>query len=414
MRILQINKYLFRRDGVTAVFEDTIRALRARGHEVMVFGQAHPAEFTAGLPGRRIAPIDLNTAGETLRGRLRALARILLGAGACGPLRRLLVTRTPDIAHLHNIYHHIAAPVIAVLARRGIPAVMTAHDYKLCCPCYTRRRDAADTCSLCLRGGPFAAVRHRCVKHSAAASCVCWLEAIIHRRHWARLDAFVAPSRFMAEALRATGVPARRIVVIPNAVTAPPPAPAAGVPPRTVLFLGRLYPEKGADVLLRAWARIAHRRTTLVIAGEGPERPRLERLAADLHARSVRFAGFLTGDARTEALRDALAVAVPSVWYENCPMTILEAFAAGKAVVASRIGGIPELLAHGEQGLLAPPGDAGALATQMARIIHDEPLRRRLGEAARARVCEAHAPALYSARLERLYARVIDASRHGR
>jgi glycosyltransferase involved in cell wall biosynthesis len=181
------------------------------------------------------------------------------------------------------------------------------------------------------------------------------------------------------------------------------------VPPKEgaqplILFLGRLYPEKGADVLIRAIRGRTERRSappaTCLIAGDGPERPRLEALAA---GHPVEFAGFVDGAAKADLLARATAVVVPSRWYENAPMAILEAFAAGTPVVASRIGGIPEMVRDGVEGLLVEPGDAGDLARALDRLLGDATLRRRLGRQARETAARAHAPERYVADLERVY-----------
>ena len=140
MRILTVNKYLFRRDGVTTVVEETLRLLGDRGHEVLAFGQADPRNFTADLEGAYVRPVRLARDVASWRERAAALTRLLFGWGARSAFARLIEAAAPDIVHGHNIYHHLAPPLIGIARRRGIPVVMTLHDYKPFCPAYREVR----------------------------------------------------------------------------------------------------------------------------------------------------------------------------------------------------------------------------------------------------------------------------------
>jgi glycosyltransferase involved in cell wall biosynthesis len=402
VRIVIVNKYLFRRDGVTSVVEETMKLLGERGHMVMAFGQADPRNFTEGIPHATVPPVALDAPDSPARAKLIALARILFGFGVRRRFARFLAEARPDVVHLHNIYHHLGPPIIGILRKRRIPIVMTLHDYKVFCPQYLLWRGERP-CAACIARGPFNAVRFRCVRNSETASLVCWLEAILHRRFYAAVDRFCAPSRFMAEVAQQAGIPARKILVVPNPAPAfrPGETPPAGKPP-LVLFLGRLYPEKGAETLLRAFARLRSGVANLTIAGEGPERARLEALNTSLGVAAA-FPGFVDGSEKTRLLGRAAVVVFPSRWYENGPMTILEAFAAEKAVIASAIGGIPEMVRDGVNGLLVPPGDVKALAKALARLVADPALRAHLGRAARETAAREFSPEAYADRLEQIY-----------
>ena len=157
-----------------------------------------------------------------------------------------------------------------------------------------------------------------------------------------------------------------------------------------LLFFGRLSEEKGGRTLIEAMARLPD--SKLVVAGDGPQRSDLERLAARLASGRIRFTGYQPPEKLQATLRRASLVVVPSEWYENCPYTILEALAAGKPVVASRIGGIPELVQHRQDGLLFEPGHAGELADCIRTLAADDCLRRRLGQSARKKIEELYRP----------------------
>jgi glycosyltransferase involved in cell wall biosynthesis len=193
---------------------------------------------------------------------------------------------------------------------------------------------------------------------------------------------FVAPSRFMARVLTEEASPGL-IEQIYNGIELPAPSPATT--DRRLLFVGRLEAVKGVDVLLRAFARIqhAHPDAELVIIGDGERRGDLEQLAEDLGLlESVRFCGWIPEEEVRSALVGSTALVIPSVWPENLPTVALEAIGVGRAIVASRVGGIPELVADGRTGLLTKPYDIGELAGALDTVLSDPDLARRMGEAA--------------------------------
>ncbi len=192
----------------------------------------------------------------------------------------------------------------------------------------------------------------------------------------------MSPSRFLADQLRRAGLSSRPIDVIPNAVSV---RPAAGGGPGLV-FIGRLAPEKGLDVLLDA-AELTG--LPLTIAGDGPLMPHLRARANG----RISLLGWVSPSRASQLLAEAAAAVVPSTWYENAPLAVLEPMACGTPVVASAIGGIPELVRDGVDGLLVEPGSAASLAAAFGAIRADEANARRMGAAARERVGEEFAPA---------------------
>jgi glycosyltransferase involved in cell wall biosynthesis len=203
-------------------------------------------------------------------------------------------------------------------------------------------------CERCRGGRLYNVLLHRCIKNSTALSTVVMAEAITHQllgsfRHG--VDRFIVPSRFYIEKLSEWGVPRAKCRYVPNYVEASRYRPEYA-PGQKYIYFGRLAHEKGLSTLIRAAARA---RCALMIAGVGPELESLRALAATLEA-DVTFLGYLGGDALHEAVRGARAVVLPSEWYENAPLSVLEAYALGKPVIGARIGGIPELLRENETG----------------------------------------------------------------
>jgi len=266
-----------------------------------------------------------------------------------------------------------------VAKSRGIPVVLTLHDTKPVCPVHTRARGGR-LCSLCLAGDFYHVLTHRCSEGSLAQSAALYMEAVTQRwlGSYEKVDRFIAPSRFMRESVLRR-FSSDRVELLYNGVDVTN-IPASGRDKGYVLYCGRLAPGKGAETLLRAHAAAGYN-WPVVIAGTGPLTDALK----SQFTRNVRFAGELSGEALSITIAEASVVVVPSEWCENCPMSVLEAMAHGKAVVATCIGGIPELVDDRVTGFLFEPGNTEELRMHLKCLMDDAKLRSRMGAAARIR-----------------------------
>jgi glycosyltransferase involved in cell wall biosynthesis len=218
------------------------------------------------------------------------------------------------------------------------------------------------------------------------------------------IDAIVCPSRFMQQSLSEGGVGTTRLRLVPNSTPLAAPARASAARPY-LLYSGRLSREKGIACLIRAVDGLD---VDLLVAGDGPEAEAMRRLAAGTKQPSrVRFLGHCQRSALQELLAGALLIVVPSEWYENAPMAVLEAFAAGKPVVASAIGGIPELVRPGETGALFPPGDSVRLNEALRSLLASPATVARLGENAREMAKNRFSPDVHLRELVKVYAEVM-------
>ncbi len=211
---------------------------------------------------------------------------------------------------------------------------------------------------------------------------------------------FITPSSYLRDRLVAGGYPPERVVAVPNFVD-PDEFVAADGPGEGFLYLGRLSHEKGVETLIEAAAGTD---ATITIAGDGPERARLEALAAASGAH-VEFTGHVPPDRVRELTAAARAVVVPSRWPENCPLVVLEAMASRRPVIASSVGGIPELVRDGREGLLVPPGAAGALRAAIDRLHGDPELAVAMGRAGRERAELRFAPQSHIDTIQSIYDR---------
>jgi glycosyltransferase involved in cell wall biosynthesis len=385
-RVLMVNKFHYPRGGAEHYMFRLAGLLKQRGTEVDYFAMRDARNLPCPTDRYFVSEVSFEQPPQGLSGRIGMAGRMVYSREARSKMGRLLADRTPDLAHVHNIYHQLSPSLLAPLRRRGVPVVMTVHDFKLVCPVYSLLSHG-EICERCVSNGFGPAVRHRCNRGSLSGSLLVAGETWAHRRlglYRDGVDVFITPSAFARDRLITGGYPAERIVVVPNCVVADDyhPLHRAG---DHALYVGRLSREKGVEVLVRAAAASGAR---VKMVGDGPLRPTLERMIAESGA-DVELLGFRSGEELSAAVQAASAVVMPSICHDNCPLAVIEAMAWGKPVIGSRVGGIPELVRDGEEGVLVPHGDTAALGAAMLRLQEDPELAERMGRAGRARV-EAH------------------------
>jgi glycosyltransferase involved in cell wall biosynthesis len=388
MRILHVDKFLRRSGGAAGYMLDLAERQRAAGHEVEFFAMAHPDNLAATFEADFPPFVSLEPPPDGLVGQAVAAGRMIYSLRSASGMAAVLDRFRPDVVHLHNIYHQLSPSILRPMTKRGVAVVMTVHDYKLVCPTYRMLDGSGALCDACVEGRPLEAVRRRC-QGSLAASAVLALESTLHRQFkaYGAVGRFIAPSRFLADTLRRGGVFPDRVRHVPN------PVDAAGICPRVgpgtgIVSIGRLSAEKGVDTLIRAVGMLPA--ACLTVAGNGPEREALERLAADVAPGQVHFAGHV-GPAEVAALNRSARVAVLAArWHENMPLSVLETMAAAVPMVVTGLGGLPELVTDGHDGLVVPADDPAALAVAVGKLLDDPDLSTAMGEAGRAKMLAGH------------------------
>jgi glycosyltransferase involved in cell wall biosynthesis len=400
MRILMANKFFFHKGGAEVVMFQERGYLLHSGQEVIEFSMQDERNFESSYESHFVSRKDYRT-GKSLSKKIRLALSFVHSREAVRKIAALIDEMRPDLMHCHNVYHQITPSIISVAKSRGIPVVLTLHDFKPVCPAYLRLQ-AGRPCSLCLDGNFHQVLLNRCADGSIGASALLYAEAAFQRwlGSYEKVDRFLAPSQFMRDAALHR-FRSEQVALLYNGVD------TAEIEVSTrdegyVLYLGRLSKEKGVETLLRAHE--AAGTWDLVVAGTGP-------LARGLQMRypNARFVGQLSGLELKTAIDGASAIVVPSEWYENCPMSVLEAMAHGKPVVASRIGGIPELVVDGETGVLFEPGDAGELRSHVSRLMGDPSLRARMGAAGRIRAEKQFSIEKHNANLMETYRSLVNA-----
>jgi len=384
MKIVLVNKFLYPRGGDCLYTLRLMELLQNKGQSIIPFSMCHPSNPITGYEIYHVPYIDFNDELKnfSLTNAFKVISRSIINTRAARLMSKLIDDLKPDIVHLQNIHHQLTPAIVLAAAERNVPIVWTMHDYILNCPndnffCHGR------ICTRCARGNNVHAVIHRCKKGSLAASLLAAFECTLYnpKRLANYVFRFICPSHFMAEMLYRNGMPTEKVAVVPNFLV-PVEIPSTG--DDYFLYSGRLAPEKGVDTLLEAFKDID--KPKLLIAGEGPQRNFLQNRAEQLGIKNVRFLGHRTPQEIQRLLAGCRAAIVPSVCYENLPYAIMEAMAAGKPVIASRIGGIPEMVEHEVTGLLFDPGNPDELAEMLDRISNDKKGAALMGQAGKNKV----------------------------
>ena len=375
MKILQVNKFHYPRGGADKYFLWLSQALRAAGHEVAVFSMAHPKNLPTPWSRYFVSRISFNE-GD-LKDKLKAPGRIFYSFSVRKNFSRLLKDFKPDIIHIHNIYHHLSPSLLDAARQCKIPVIMHLHDYHLISPDYNLKEITAFE----KLKKPYQYLGGRVIKNSRAATALAVLEYYFHQSilkiYRRNTNLFIAPSRFMKEIMLKAGWPEKRIEIVYNPYSpdlaelntlnnnGDSLATEEGAPKESYLIsYGRLSAEKGIAILIKA---AALSRKKIKITGRGPEEDNFKKLALELKA-PIEFLGFKETDELRPLIEKAEAVVIPSICAENMSLSLLEALSLGKPVIAAKIGGIPEAIKDGENGLLFTAGDAADLAEKIKHL----------------------------------------------
>lgn len=405
MRILIVNKFMYPRGGDCLVALNTARLLREHGHEVRLYAMDYPDNLPV-EEASSFAP-RVKCDSSSLLDKFRALRRILGKGPIRRSFRRVVNEFRPDVVHLHNIHSYLS-PIIGEIAYlKGVRVVWTLHDYKLLCPAYSCLRPDGTVCEDCFKGN-LRVSKYRCMKGSRPASFIAHLEGA--KWHKFRLEnftsAFICPSEFMAKCMLKGEYTPDKVKVLCNFAD-PDKFKGREIierPDDYFCYVGRISREKGVATLLEAAVKAGVR---MKIAGDGPLRESLETQYGNHPL--IEFLGHLDADGVAQLLSHAQASVIPSEWYENNPLGVIESLSLGVPVIGADIGGIPELLRpftspEGKPiaaGAPFPSGNAEALAATLRDFKPESFNRKLLSEAAQ----KAFSPEIHYQKLMQIYLR---------
>lgn len=339
MKILIANKFWYRRGGDCVYSMALKNLLEAQGHEVAVYAMQYSENDPSSWSG--YWPSEMNMA--------KAMVRPIGSCEVKKTFTRLLDDFNPDVLHLNNIHTQLS-PVIAEIAHeKGVKVVWTLHDYKLLCPRYDCLQRGVSICEDCF-STKIPVLGHRCMKNSLPASIIAYAEALkwSQKRLSTCTDAFICPSKFLLQKMRQGGFPELKLHHLCNFIdTEKCVSDSYSVRDDYYCFVGRLSHEKGIETLIQAASRLPHE---LVVVGDGPLRETLENEAGS----NVRFVGRKEWGEIKQLLGHARFMVIPSEWYENNPISVIESLCLGTPVLGADIGGIPELIEESRGRCFSP------------------------------------------------------------
>lgn len=359
-RVLLVNKFYYPRGGDCIVTLNTEALLRNNGVEAEVFAMKYPENLTARYQTLFASEVSF---GGGMGNMLRAMQRTMGIGDVRSCFEEVLEQFHPNVVHLHNIHSYLSPIVGRIAHERGIRVVWTLHDYKLLCPRYDCLLDGKP-CEKCFKGAKHNVLAHKCMKGPLPASAVAWIEALKWNRRQLEnnTDIFLCPSEFMAQKMRTGGFNPAKIKVLNNFLDPVKYEQYQAIGKTSqredyYCYVGRLSPEKGVTDLLETASRLPYR---LVVAGGGPLETELRAKYASCG--NIEFLGMLDAAGVVKVLTGAKLCVIPSQWYENNPLSVVESLCAGTPVAGSDIGGIPELI-DSENGVVFQPFDQEAMTT---------------------------------------------------
>lgn len=399
MKIVNVNQNHYTRGGSDAYFFALADLLRSNGHAVVPFASAQiknePTEWSRYFP----APVDFDRPGPS------DILRFVYSPSAAAAMGRLVDEQRPDLAHLHIYYGQLTASILSPLRRAGIPIVQTLHEYKIVCPT-SHLLSHGVVCEAC-QGRKFAmALVNRCNRDSLARSALSALETFVSHRLGAvdRIDHFLAVSDFVRKKVVSLGVPANKVTTVHNFVDIGRFDPSSA-PGDYVLYFGRLERLKGISTLLQAMERLPD--VQLLVVGEGTDRELFKSQVRERGLRNIAFLGFRRGEDLHRLIRGSICTVTPSECFETFGLTLVESFALGRPVVCSNMGGMPEIVSRGDDGLIFEPGDFLQLAEHLKWMANNSAEAVAMGGRGRRKVEQSFSPAVHLAAIDRVYQRVL-------
>lgn len=410
MKILHVNKYFYRKGGAEIVFFNMNKLMESRGHEMIPFSMHDDKNEFSDYSKYFISNVEWYGKNISKWQKVKNLGRLFHSFQAKKNLKSLLSKTKPELVHLHNIYHQMSPSFLPLLKKKyNLPIVMTVHDYKLICPNYSMLSNGK-VCEACMKNKYYKAIGQACHKASRLTSGILAVEMTYHklRGNYNNIDALLCPSQFMMDKLSEWGIKTDKYL-LPNFIDLDEFQSTEKLGDY-LLYFGRLSEEKGIQVLLEALEELPES-IKLKIVGAGNYKENLLQLIRQkqLDGR-VEFLGFRKGQGLHDLIRNARLLILPSISYENCPLGLLEAFALGKPVLASDIGGIPELIKKEKEkyyrGELFQAGQSKDLAEKIIELWDKEDQLLLMGKNARNYVEQYHSADYYYEKLMEIYEKI--------
>ena len=373
MKILMVNKFLYPRGGSESYMLYLAEHLKKIGHEVEYFGMYDKNNTVGNSAGLYTQNMDFHSKGI---GRFLYPFKIIYSFEAKKKIMQVIDDFKPDIVHMNNINFQLTPSIIYGIKKKGIPLVQTVHDYQMICPNHLLYNfDKNTPCEKCVKSSHINCIKNKCIHGSTVKSILGVIEAKFYSwlRTYKKVDLFVCPSNFLEnKLLSAKEYYAGKTKTIHNFINKEKFANTDRKEDSYVVFVGRLSKEKGIENIAGTAKLLPE--YTFVVAGSGPDEGMLKDIP------NIKLAGFLTGEKLTKLMGNAKVLLLPSVCYENCPLSILEAHCMGVPVVTMNSGGMAELVKDGITGSLVNEPTPEGIAFKLKEIIENEDYYNTLNE----------------------------------
>ena len=348
------------------------------GHQVIPFAAEHPKNKIT--PWSKYFPRRIDFEQPTPKD----LLEFVYSRSAALSMESLLCDHQIDLAHLHIYYGQLTTSILSPLKKADVPIVQTLHEYKIVCPVYTLLSDG-NICQACNGHAFWQATLKRCNRGSLSRSILSTVESSVSKMlgSVSKIDHFIAVSDFQREKLIELGLSADKVTTVHNFIDTSDYQPSTALG-EYFLYFGRLEQSKGIFTLIEAASLIKD--TPLLIVGDGTARPKLEKLIQERELNHISLLGFKHTQELQKLIRHSICTITPSQWYETFGLTLIESFAHGRPVIASRIGGMTEIVTDGIDGYLVHPGDVEQLRERMLWMAEHLTQAREMGLAGRRRV----------------------------
>ena len=375
LTVLNISQNHYIRGGSDRYFFTMGELLQKHGHKVIPFTAAssknEPTEWDQYFPRaanfENPGPVDL--------------LRFLYSRDAVKSIQRLLDKTDVDIAHFHIYYGKLTASILGSLKKAGIPLIQTLHEYKLTCPVYSHLSND-EICEDCEGKHFWRALPKKCNRGSIARTALSVTESYVSRQLGAveKFDHFISVSHFLRKKMIQYGIPEEKISTVHNFTDVSHITPNFSVGDY-ILYFGRVHRSKGILTLIEAAAPL--KQVPLYIVGDGEAMPEVQQIIEQNGCEHIHLLGFKQGDELRDLILNSICTVLPSEWYENCPMSVLESFAYGKPVIGADIGGIPELIENEVDGFLVPSAGTEALREKLLWMFEHKDKAAEMGKTGR-------------------------------
>lgn len=365
MKILMVNKFLYPRGGSESYMLYLGEYLAKAGHQVEYFGMYDEKNTVGNSSGLYTKNMDFHSTGIA---RFLYPFKIIYSFEAKKKIMKVIDDFKPDVVHMNNINFQLTPSIIYGIKKKGVALVQTVHDYQMICPNHLLYNfDKNCPCEKCVKGSHINCIKNKCIHGSFVKSLLGVIEAKLYSflKAYKKVDLFICPSNFLEnKLLLSRDYYKGKTKTIHNFIDKEKFSNAHNKTDSYIVFVGRLSKEKGIENILETAKLLPE--YNFVVAGSGPDEDILKGIP------NIKLAGFLTGEELIKLMGNAKALLLPSVCYENCPLSILEAHCMGVPVVTMNSGGMAELVKDGITGALVNEPTPEGIAVKLKEIMENE------------------------------------------